>query len=139
MAAIFRLSGKKIYRRKIRTVWYINLTVCAAVVDEKLCFSPRERMVIMAEEFFTFKGLPLVRKGNEIYYGHMADEFVTKITVLSTHKVKDIDVADKVKVQLLPTPKHMSTMDPTKLKACEKEGLYDALDIASEWLSRNNT
>ena len=32
----------------------------------------------MAEEkkaFFTYKGVPLVRKGNNIYFGNMYDEF----------------------------------------------------------------
>lgn len=91
----------------------------------------------MAEEFFSFKGLPLVRKGNEMYYGDMSDEFVTKITILSTHKVKEIDVADKVKVQLLPTDLS-KPVDPTKLKMCEQDGLYDALDIASIWLTKIN-
>ena len=41
----------------------------------------------MAEEkkaFFTYKGVPLVRKGNNIYFGNMYDEFVVMIEILST-------------------------------------------------------
>ena len=47
------------------------------------------------QEFFTYKGLPLVRKDNTIYYGNMSDKYVAMLTVLSTHKVKDeaLDVA----------------------------------------------
>ena len=40
----------------------------------------------MAEEkkaFFTYKGVPLVRKGNNIYFGNMYDEFVVMIEILS--------------------------------------------------------
>ena len=46
----------------------------------------------MAEEkkaFFTYKGVPLVRKGNNIYFGNMYDEFVVMIEILSTEKVDD--------------------------------------------------
>ena len=40
------------------------------------------------QEFFTYKGLPLVRKDNTIYYGNMSDKYVAMLTVLSTHKDK---------------------------------------------------
>lgn len=90
-----------------------------------------------APNFFTFKGLPLVRNGNIIYYGDMSDEYVTMITILSSHSVQDIQVADKVRVQLMSTD---PGVDPTKLvlKASEQQGLYDALDIANIWLTRNS-
>ena len=47
----------------------------------------------MAEEkkaFFTYKGVPLVRKGNNIYFGNMYDEFVVMLEILSTEKVVGI-------------------------------------------------
>lgn len=50
------------------------------------------------QEFFTYKGLPLVRKDNTIYYGNMSDKYVAMLTVLSTHKVKDLEIADKTRV-----------------------------------------
>ena len=56
----------------------------------------------MAEEkkaFFTYKGVPLVRKGNNIYFGNMYDEFVVMIEILSTEKVGGIDVANKVRIR----------------------------------------
>lgn len=55
------------------------------------------------QEFFTYKGLPLVRKDNTIYYGNMSDKYVAMLTVLSTHKVKDLEIADKTRVQLMST------------------------------------
>ena len=36
-------------------------------------------------EFFTYKGLPLVRKGKEIYYGNMSDEYVVMIQLSLIH------------------------------------------------------
>ena len=58
----------------------------------------------MAEkEFMTYRGLPLVRKGNQIYYGNMSDETVATLQILSTRKVKDLEVADKIRVFLMLT------------------------------------
>ena len=39
-------------------------------------------------EFFTYKGLPLVRKGKEIYYGNMSDEYVVMIQILEWQQTK---------------------------------------------------
>ena len=38
----------------------------------------------MAEQFLTYKGRPLVRGGNTIYYGNMSDEYVCMLQILST-------------------------------------------------------
>ena len=49
----------------------------------------------------TYKGRPLVRCGNDIYYGSMKDPFVVYLQVLSTKKENGVDVADKVHIVLL--------------------------------------
>ena len=43
----------------------------------------------------TYKGRPLVRCGNDIYYGSMSDPYVVYLQVLSTTKENGVDVADK--------------------------------------------
>ena len=90
----------------------------------------------MAEkEFSTYKGKPLVRCGDELYYGSMADRFVIRMQIKSKKKVGDIEIADKVVIQLLCTDPNLS---PRKqlVKSSEKNGLYVALDIAEVWLER---
>ena len=90
----------------------------------------------MAEkEFSTYKGKPLVRCGDEIYYGSMADRFVIRMQIKSKKTVGDTEIADKVTVQLLCTDPDLS---PRKqlVKSSEKQGLYVALDIADVWLER---
>ncbi len=90
----------------------------------------------MAEsDFFTYKGYPLVRKGKVIYYGNMTDEYVVMINIQNSHKVGDLDVADKLKVQLCLTAQDV---DANKMiqKTSERNGLYEALDLANVWLSR---
>ena len=79
----------------------------------------------MAEEkkaFFTYKGVPLVRKGNNIYFGNMYDEFVVMIEILSTEKVGGIDVANKVRIRKFATD---STLPPNKqiVKVAEKASM----------------
>ncbi len=86
-------------------------------------------------KFPTYKGKPLVRCGDTIYYGSMKDKYVVKMDIKSKKKVQDLEVADRVTIQLMYT-------DPTIrnrkqiVKTSEKKGLYLALDIADAWLSR---
>ncbi|MBQ8860549.1 MAG: hypothetical protein IJ015_04335 [Ruminococcus sp.] len=90
----------------------------------------------MAEkEFSTYKGRPLVRCGDELYYGSMEDRFVIRMQIKSKKDVNGLEVADKVAIQLLCTDPDLS---PRKqlVKASEKNGLYLALDIADVWLER---
>lgn len=90
----------------------------------------------MAEkEFFTFKGKPLVRCGDEIYYGSMEDEYVIRLQIKSKREENGMEMADKVTVQLLCTDPDLS---PRKqlVKTSEKKGLYLAMDIADIWLER---
>ncbi|MGN0588873.1 MAG: hypothetical protein ACI4KO_05010 [Ruminiclostridium sp.] len=89
----------------------------------------------MAEEFITYKGFPLVRKGNQIYYGSMSDEFVANITITSTKKENGMDIADKLKVVLLRTAKDIDPKDMV-VKTSERGSLYEALDVANIWLTR---
>ena len=48
----------------------------------------------------SYKGHPLRRKDNLIYYGTMAEKYIIMLQILDTKKVDDLDVATKVAVQL---------------------------------------
>jgi len=91
----------------------------------------------MENKFYTYKGHHLVRKNNEIFYGNMSGDFVTKIDIQSTKKVHDIDVADKVRIQLLPTD--TENLDISKIKTTSRENLHDALEVAHMWLNKANS
>ena len=56
----------------------------------------------MADEkkVLMYKGRPLMRKGNLVYYGSMADSHIVMMQVLETKKVNDADIATRVSVQL---------------------------------------
>ena len=90
----------------------------------------------MAEEkSLMYKGKPLARKGNDIYYGDPGAKCVVYMQILGTEKKNDIDVANRVQVMLLSTDPSLSMKDRI-LKVSEKGSLYSALDIGSIWLER---
>ena len=82
-----------------------------------------------------YKGHPLRRKDNLIYYGSMADKYIIMLQVLDTKKVQDLDVATKVSVQLQLTDPDLKSRDRV-VKKSEKDSLYAAMDVASVWLAR---
>ena len=91
----------------------------------------------MSEEksVLTYKGHPLMRKDNLIYYGSMADSHIIMLQILESKKVNDIDVATRVAVQLQLTDPSAKSRDRI-VKKSEKAGLYTALDLGSVWLER---
>ena len=86
-------------------------------------------------EFLTYKGRPLVRCGDTIYYGSMTEKFVIKLEIKSKKKVLDMEVADRVSIKLMATDPDSSVRKQV-VKSSEKPGLYLAMDIADVWLER---
>lgn len=86
-------------------------------------------------EGLMYKGHPLRRVDNLIYYGTMAEKYIIMMQVLSTKKVQDLDVATKISVQLQLTDPDLKSRDRI-LKKSEKDSLYAAMDISSIWLDR---
>ena len=89
----------------------------------------------MAEKFLEYKGKPLVRQGNTIYYGNMADDFIIMLQIKSQKTLGELELADKVSVQLISTNPNLTPKESI-IKTTEKKGLYAAMDIADVWLSR---
>ncbi len=87
------------------------------------------------DKFLTYKGKPLVRNGNTIYYGFPNEKYVIMMQILATKPVDDVEVASKVSIQLINTDPDVSIREKI-VKSSEKKGLYAALDIAEIWLNR---
>ena len=83
----------------------------------------------------SYKGHPLRRKDNLIYYGTMAEKYIIMLQVLSTKTVGDLAMADKVSIQLQLTDPDLKSRDRV-VKKTEKDSLYAAMDVASVWLER---
>ncbi len=85
--------------------------------------------------FPMYRGKPLVRSGDTLYYGNMTDKYVIKIDIKTKKTVEDMEVADKCIVQLMLTDPEIRSRKQI-VKTSEKNGLYLALDIADAWLTR---
>ena len=83
-------------------------------------------------DFLTYKGRPLVRKGNTVYYGNMSESHIVRLTILSSEN----DIADAIKIELMLSDTGLNEKDRVK-KTSEKHGFYEALELASVWLDRN--
>ena len=83
----------------------------------------------------SYKGHPLRRKDNLIYYGTMAEKYIIMLQVLSTKNRGDLPVADRVSVQLQLTDPNLKSRDRV-VKKSEKDSLYAAMDVAAVWLDR---
>lgn len=86
-------------------------------------------------KFLTYKGKPLVRKDNEIYYGSMAEKYVVRFEILSCKKDGSFEIADKVSVKLLDSNTD-KPMEKRVKKESVKSTLFDALDLGFTWLER---
>lgn len=82
-----------------------------------------------------YKGHPLMRKDNMIYYGSMADSHIVMLQILETKKQGDLDLATRVSVQLLLNDPNLKSRERI-VKKSEKDGLYTALDVGCVWLER---
>ncbi|MCM1115343.1 MAG: hypothetical protein NC397_07600 [Clostridium sp.] len=88
------------------------------------------------ELLLEYKGKPLVRSGNTIYYGKMSDPFVICINIIDAQdNVKDLKISGKVAIQLLDTDPDVSPKEKI-VKKSEKVGLFNALDLGAVWLKR---
>lgn len=88
-----------------------------------------------AAKELVYKGHPLRRNDNIIYFGSMADKYIIMMQILETKKVEDLDVATKVSVQLQLTDPDIKSRDRV-VKKSEKSSLYSAMDVAAVWLDR---
>ena len=86
-------------------------------------------------EGLIYRGRPLRRVDNFIYYGTMSDKYIIMMQILDTKKDQDLNVASRVSVQLQYTDPEISSKDRV-LKSAEREGLFNAMDIAAIWLDR---
>ncbi len=89
------------------------------------------------DEYLTYKGRPVVRSGDKIYYGSMADNFVVEMTIQTKKMIQGEEIADKILIRMMNTD---PTVKPEEVitKTSEKNGFSAAMDIATVWLDRAN-
>ena len=82
----------------------------------------------MAEKYnyLTYQGQPLICRGNTMIYGNIADPYYIQLTALDMKTVENTEVAGTIQIALMQGMRI--------LKTAEREGMYEAMDIAEFWL-----
>ena len=83
------------------------------------------------QTIFTYKGKPMVRRGDTIYYGDMNEKYIIVFTIKSKKKVGDLEIADNVSIDLCT---NRGTGKEKVIKKANRESLFEAIDIAEFWL-----
>ena len=73
----------------------------------------------MAENL-VYRGHPLRRVDNLVYYGSMADKYIIMMQVLDTEDVKDLKLAKRVSIQLQLTDPNLRSRDRV-VRSTEKD------------------
>lgn len=82
-----------------------------------------------------YRGHPLRRVDNLIYYGSMADKYIVMMQVLDSEPLEDISLAKRVSIQLQLTSPTLRSRDRV-VRSTEKGSLAEAMEFASIWLDR---
>ena len=82
-----------------------------------------------------YKGHPLRRKDNLVYYGSMADKYIIMMQILDTAKDGNLDIASKVHMELQLTDPDLKSRDRV-VKKSDLPDLFSAIDMGSTWLMR---
>lgn len=82
-----------------------------------------------------YKGHPLRRKDNLVYYGSMADKYIIMIQIMNSTKSGDLEIADKVHLELQLTDPDLKSRDRV-VKKSDLPDLFSAIDMGSIWLMR---
>ena len=97
-----------------------------------------------AKNALMYKGHPLRRKDNILYYGSMSDKYIIMMQIMDTKPVEpvagaesagELKVATRVSVQLQLTAPTVKSRDRL-VKKSEQGSLYAAMEVASVWLER---
>jgi len=82
-----------------------------------------------------YRGHPLRRVDNLLYYGSMADKYIVMMQVLDSEPLKDISLAKRVSIQLQLTSPNLKSRDRV-VRSTEKGSLSEAMEFATIWLDR---
>jgi len=82
-----------------------------------------------------YKGHPLRRKDNIIYYGSMSDKYIIMLQITESTPFEDLSLSSRIQVQLQYTDPDLKSRDRV-VKKSEKTSFYEAMDVAAVWLER---
>ena len=79
-----------------------------------------------------YKGRPVVRDGNKVYYGEPYNKFMVVLTILENAN----ELPSRILVQLQNTDPALAMTSEKIVKEVERKNLFDAFEIGSVWLEK---
>lgn len=80
----------------------------------------------------TYRGKPIYRVGNRIYYGNLEDQLILVMDITETEKNGDYDVTKRVEFHIQDNTGELGK--GVNYRNGERDNLYKAFDIGSWWL-----
>lgn len=87
-------------------------------------------------DLLKYKGYPIVKSGNKIYYGEPYNKAIVVLTVLENTTVAGTELPSRIIVQLQSTDPELAMKKEKILSEVERKTLVDALNIGSVWLEK---
>lgn len=88
------------------------------------------------ENLLMFKGKPLVRNENTLYYGDLAEPYFAMLQITATEKnAQGVELPTTIAVQILSSDEDLPILERIQQNTVQ-DTLYDAVNIASIWLER---
>lgn len=87
-------------------------------------------------DIVNYKGRPLVKSGNKLYYGEPYNKSIVVLTILDSMKIGDVEMPSRIIVQLQSTDPELAMKKEKIINEVERKTLSDALNIGSVWLDK---
>ena len=85
-------------------------------------------------EYLEYKGRPLVRQGEELFYGDMSDKFYIYMMIMTEKETPNGDVPDRIMLQLCDSQTKRLHDKNQKIVV----GFKEAFEFADAWVERFN-
>lgn len=85
-----------------------------------------------AKKKMMYRGKPLYRVGDRLYYGNLTDKYILVLDVLETEQQKETKVSKRIAVQIMDNRCELGKGQI--FRKAERPNLYKALDIGEWWL-----
>lgn len=87
----------------------------------------------MEQDYIIYKGKPLVRCDNSVYFGAPDDKYYISISLDEIKKSGKTSVANKAVIELYQNQNGINRKNKL-IKRAQRDGLFAALDIGTFWL-----
>ena len=84
------------------------------------------------KKLLMYKGKPIIRCGNRIYYGNLEDKYILALDIAESENVNGTEFSKKVKIQLMDNSGELGKGQV--FRKAERDNLYKAIDIGEWWL-----